>query len=186
MRQKPVRRTLRQIDHHNEHTLKIKGGIKMRMGKSKILVIDDESSFTHIVKLFFEDTGRYEVKEVNKGTDGLTAAQQFRPDLILLDIYMPDLCGGEVAAQIRDDRDLKDVPIVFLTALIRKNEQKSISGCSYIAKPIRMKDLMSKVERLLQQANTQNGQTAAHAIKVNQTVRERQRKRWGRLYSLSG
>jgi CheY-like chemotaxis protein len=158
----------------------------MRTGKSKILVIDDESSFTHIVKLFFEDTGRYEVKEVNKGTEGLTAAQQYRPDLILLDIYMPDLCGGEVAAQIRDDKDLKDVPIVFLTALIRKNEQKSISGCSYIAKPIRMKDLMTSVERQLQHANTRNDQNARHTMKVNRTVRERQRKRWGRIYSFSG
>ncbi|MBN2514420.1 MAG: response regulator [Deltaproteobacteria bacterium] len=158
----------------------------MRTGKSKILVIDDESSFTRIVKVFFEDTGRFEVKEVNKGTEGLTAAQQFRPDLILLDIYMPDLCGGEVAAQIREDKDFKDVPIVFLTALIRKNEQKSISGCSYIAKPIRMKDLMNDVERHLQQSNAQNGQTAAHRIKVNQTVRDRQRKRWGGVYSFSG
>jgi CheY-like chemotaxis protein len=158
----------------------------MRTGKSKILVIDDESSFTHIVKLFFEDTGRYEVKEVNKGTEGLTAAQQYRPDLILLDIYMPDLCGGEVAAQIRDDNDLKDVPIVFLTALIRKNEQKSISGCSYIAKPIRMKDLLNNVERQLQQSNARNDQTAAHTIKVTRTVRDRQRKRWGGIYSLSG
>jgi DNA-binding response OmpR family regulator len=156
------------------------------MEKSRILVIDDENSFTHIVKLFFEDTGRYEVKEVNRGLEGLTAAQQFHPDLILLDIYMPDLCGGEVAAQIRDDRDLKDVPIVFLTALIRKNEQKSISGCSYIAKPIRMKDLMDKVDSILQRSNTQNEQTRAHTIKVNRTVRERQRKRWGGLYSFSG
>jgi CheY-like chemotaxis protein len=158
----------------------------MRTGKSKILVIDDESSFTHIVKLFFEDTGRYEVKEVNKGTEGLTAAQQYRPDLILLDIYMPDLCGGEVAAQIRDDKDLKDIPIVFLTALIRKNEQKSISGCSYIAKPIRMKDLMTSVERQLQHANARDDQNATHTMKVNRTVRERQRKRWGRIYSFSG
>lgn len=157
----------------------------MRTGKSKILVIDDESSFTRIVKVFFEDTGRYEVKEVNKGTEGLTAAQQFRPDLILLDIYMPDLCGGEVAAQIRDDKDLKDVPIVFLTALIRKNEQKSISGCSYIAKPIRMKDLMNDIERHLQQSNGQSSQTVAHTIKVKQTVRDRQRKRWGGAYSFS-
>jgi len=158
----------------------------MRMGKSKILVIDDESNFTHIVKLFFEDTGRYEVKEVNKGTEGLSAAQQYHPDLILLDIYMPDLCGGEVAAQIRDDKDLRNVPIVFLTALIQKNEQKSISGCSYIAKPIRMKDLMINIERQLQQSNARTDQTAAHTIKVNRTVRERQRKRWGGLYSLSG
>jgi CheY-like chemotaxis protein len=155
-------------------------------GKSKILVIDDESSFTRIVKVFFEDTGKYEVKEVNKGTEGLSAAQQFRPDLILLDIYMPDLCGGEVAAQIREDANLKDVPIVFLTALIRKNEQKSIRGCSYIAKPIRMKDLMTSIERHLQQPDVQNNQTAAHTIKVKRTVKERQRKRWGGIYSYSG
>ena len=65
------------------------------MSRKRILVIDDEASFTRNLKLNLEETGEYEVREENKGTEGLTAAREFRPDLILLDVIMPDMAGGD-------------------------------------------------------------------------------------------
>lgn len=116
------------------------------MAKKRILVIDDEQSFTRLVKLSLEETGRYEVVEENRGSRGLSIAREFNPDLVLLDIAMPDMGGGEVAAQIKNDPDLKDIPIVFLTAVIKKSEETVISGIPYIAKPVTLNKLIMCIE----------------------------------------
>ncbi len=105
------------------------------MTKKRILVIDDEPSFTRVLKLFLEKTGTYEVRDENRGEMALTAAKQFRPDLILLDIVMPDMDGGEIASNIIADESLKDTPIIFLTAAVAKDEEGIISGRPFIAKP---------------------------------------------------
>jgi len=105
------------------------------MTKKRILLVDDEPRATRILRMHLEKTGGYEVKEVNKGSMTLTAARQFKPDFILLDVVMPDMDGGEVAANIAADENLKNVPLVFLTATVLKEEQGIISGYPFIAKP---------------------------------------------------
>lgn len=66
--------------------------------EKKILIVDDEEDFTKLIKLNLERTGEYEVEIENGGLRGLAAAREFKPDLILLDILMPDMEGGEVAS----------------------------------------------------------------------------------------
>ena len=126
------------------------------MDKKRILIIDDEKSFTRVVKLYLEETGAYEVREENNGLRGLNTAKEFNPDLILLDINMPHISGGEVGAQIKDDPDLKDIPILFLTALIRKSEERIVRGRLFIAKPIQMKSLITRIEAGLRQTTRKN------------------------------
>jgi CheY-like chemotaxis protein len=116
------------------------------MAKKRILVIDDEKSFTRLVRLTLEETGRYKVIEENKGSQGLSITRKIHPDLILLDIVMPDVDGGEVAAQIKNAPDLKDIPIVFLTAVIKKSEETVIGGIPYIAKPVTLNKLIMCIE----------------------------------------
>jgi len=106
------------------------------MTKKRILLIDDEPGFTRILKLYLEKTGAYEVREENKASMALATAKRFKPDLILLDVIMPDMDGGEVASNIIADDNLKKIPIVFLTAVLAKNEQTTISGYPFIAKPV--------------------------------------------------
>jgi len=72
----------------------------------------------------------------NKASMALATAKRFKPDLILLDVIMPDMDGGEVASNIIADDNLKRIPIVFLTAALAKNEQTIISGYPFIAKPV--------------------------------------------------
>ena len=98
------------------------------MDKKKILVIDDEKDFTKLVKLNLEQTGDYEVMIENEGTSALNTIRQFKPDLILLDIVMPDANGGEIAQEIRLDEGLKSIPVVFLTAIVTKEEVASQGG----------------------------------------------------------
>ncbi len=119
------------------------------MKKKRILLIDDEPSFTRMLKLNLEETGAYEVRAENRGTEGLAAARQFKPDLILLDVVMPDMSGGEVASQIGDDRTVKDTPIVYLTAAARKEEDEGIAGRPLLAKPVTVDEVIDCIERNL-------------------------------------
>jgi len=121
--------------------------------KKKILLIDDEQSLTRLLKLNLEKTGAYEVRDVNHALDGLTAAREFRPDLILLDIVMPGMTGDDVAAQLRADPDLKGIPIVFLTAVVTKEEARAqsgtIGGFPFLAKPVDAVELVEYIEKIL-------------------------------------
>jgi two-component system OmpR family response regulator len=116
------------------------------MEKKRILIIDDEPGFTRMVKLNLEKTGFFEVREENKATYAIPAAREFKPDLILLDVIMPTMDGGDVAAHIKADRHLRDIPVVFLTATVSQREagddgMKS-GGALFLAKPVSVETLI--------------------------------------------
>ena len=120
--------------------------------KACILIIDNNRDFTHAAKLALERTGRYFVCEENDASKAHQTAQNLKPDLILLDIAMPETDGGEVAARIESDPTLHRTPIVFLTALVTKAETKSglqIQGHPFLAKPISIPELVAGIERNL-------------------------------------
>lgn len=122
------------------------------MGMKKIIIIDDETSFTYFVKLNLEATGKYEVAVENKGELGLERVLEFNPDLILLDIIMPDVEGSTVAAQLKADIRTQDIPIIFLTATIRKEEvprDGKIGGRFFISKPVSTEMLINRIEKAI-------------------------------------
>jgi len=95
--------------------------------KTRILVVDDEPAFTSMLRLNLEKTGQFAVREENDPTRAFQTAKLFRPDLILLDVMMPELEGGDVAQQIQADPDTRCIPIVFLTALV-ENDEAQVGG----------------------------------------------------------
>ena len=101
------------------------------------------------VKLNLEETGAYEVRAENMGRFGLAAVRQFKPDLILLDIIMPDMSGGEVAFQIGDDRIVMNTQIVFLTAAAKKADEGLIADLTIIAKPVDPEQVIDWIEKNL-------------------------------------
>ena len=120
--------------------------------KPRILMIDNSRDFTRAAKLGLERTGRYTVWEENDPAKAHQTAQRVKPDLILLDIAMPETDGGEVAARIESDLTLHRTPVVFLTALVTKAEAKSgleIQGHPFLAKPISIPELVGGIERNL-------------------------------------
>ena len=121
------------------------------MEKKRILMVDDEQDFTKMVKLNLEETGKYAVMVENNSNNAFMAAQEFKPDLILLDVMMPGMDGGDVASELRSDDTLKDIPIVFLTAILKKGEIDSsdgtMGGHPFIAKPVSVKDLITCIEK---------------------------------------
>jgi len=121
------------------------------MEKKKILVIDDEVDFTKTLKLNLDSCGKYEVLTENNGSNALAVVRAFKPDLVLLDIMMPGLDGGEIAYQIESDESINYTPIVFLTAAVTKEEvtsskKGSIGGHVFIAKPVSFEDLLLCIE----------------------------------------
>ena len=83
--------------------------------RRRILIVDNDPNTTHLVKVLLERTGHYLVLEENDATKAHQSARNFRPDLILLDVVMPETDGGEVAARVEADPELHNTPIVFLT-----------------------------------------------------------------------
>jgi len=114
--------------------------------------VDDEAGFTRLLKITLEGTKRYLVKEENDGSHALTTARQFRPDLILLDIVMPKVDGGDVARQIASDPILKAVKIIFLTAIVSAREAAGVGGIGgfpFMAKPVSLAALTAMIEQTL-------------------------------------
>ena len=129
------------------------------MNKTRILLIDDEASFTRLLKMNLELTGKFEVKEENWGPRGLAVARDFKPDLIFLDVMMPGMDGGDLAARMQEVSSLKHVPIVFLTAAVKQKEIDKqggmIGGFQYLAKPVDVDVILQCIEDNLARARKQ-------------------------------
>lgn len=125
----------------------------MTGAKKRILVVDDEIIITRILKTYLDGTGNYDVMVENQATRALQLAREFQPDLILLDIQMPQLEGGELASLIQEDEALKGTPIAFLTALVQRREVRQsggmIGGFPFIAKPFDPKIVIDTIETVL-------------------------------------
>ncbi len=119
------------------------------MQKKQILVVDDDIAAAGMIKLSLERTGRYLVHEEHCSSNAVQTARRVRPDLILLDIMMPEMDGGTVAACLAADAKLRDIPVIFLTSLVSEKEATEgglrSGGYQFIAKPV---DLTSLAERL--------------------------------------
>jgi CheY-like chemotaxis protein len=129
----------------------------LRKEKRRVLIVDDEPDSTHLVKILLEKTGNYIVLEENDADQAHQSARNFRPDAILLDIMMPNTDGGEVAAQIEADPELRSTPIIFLTALVTEPETKAglrIEGHRSLAKPINIPQLIDQIEESMPRLTT--------------------------------
>src|SRR6266496_3257272 len=123
------------------------------MNRKRILVVDDEIGFTRLLKLTLEQTNSYEVRVENWPERAVTAAREFRPDVILLDVVMPRMFGAEVAERLRADATLAAIPIVFFTAAVTKTSLKRndgvISGFPFLAKPSSLEEVIERIEQRL-------------------------------------
>jgi two-component system alkaline phosphatase synthesis response regulator PhoP len=121
------------------------------MDGKKILVVDDEPDILEILSYNLRKEG-FTVQTANNGEEGLKAAQQMNPDLIILDIMMPQMDGIELCRQLRSTPSFDDTLIAFLTAKEEDYSQIAaldFGGDDYITKPIKPKVLMSRVKALL-------------------------------------
>ncbi|GET41122.1 response regulator [Microseira wollei] len=134
--------------------------------KGNILIVDDTPENLQVLSATLSDRG-YKVRGVIKGTMAIRAAKSAPPDLILLDIKMPDLSGYEVCEQLKADPQTKEIPVIFISALdevLDKVKAFEIGGVDYITKPFQVEEVLARVEhqltikRLQKQLLTQNEQ----------------------------
>lgn len=121
------------------------------MKKEKILLVDDEPDIIDLIAYNLEKEG-YEIRSASNGKDAIEIAREFLPDLILLDVMMPDMDGIETCVEIREIDQLKSSIVAFLTA--RGEDYSQIAGFDagaddYISKPIKPRVLMSRIQALL-------------------------------------
>ena len=124
------------------------------MGKKRsILVVDDDVDASQIVKMILEKTGLYAVSICNRGEEALKIIRDTRPELVLLDVIMPDADGTEVADRIQKDRSLALTRVVFMTSLVSQQEvlkHSVIGGHPFISKPITSENLLQRVKGIFE------------------------------------
>ena len=123
------------------------------MKKKKILIVDDEDDILHFLELVLREKG-YEVATASGGHEALTKAQLERPDLVLLDIMMPQMDGWEVLKLLRVDEETAHIPVAMLSA--RTEAKDRVQGLQegaidYICKPFALPELLSKIEGIFSQ-----------------------------------
>ncbi|HEX9836832.1 MAG TPA: response regulator [Alphaproteobacteria bacterium] len=120
------------------------------MGKKILIVEDNELN----MKLFHDllEVHGYETLQTKDGREALALARQHRPDLILMDIQLPEVSGLEVTRWIKEDASLRSIPVIAVTAFAMKGDEEKIrnGGCeAYIAKPISVTNFLETIQKVL-------------------------------------
>ena len=123
------------------------------MAKTVLIVEDNELN----MKLFHDllDANGYRTLQTRSGIEALGLARQHRPNLILMDIQLPEVSGLEVTKWLKDDEELRDIPVIAVTAFAMKGDEERIrqGGCeAYISKPISIATFLETVRRYLGEA----------------------------------
>ena len=117
----------------------------------RILIADDEPNIVVSLEFLMKQRG-YDIRVVSDGAEALTAVDEFRPDLILLDVMMPRVSGYDVCQKVRENPEWKDIKIVMLSAKGRDVEVTkglAVGADAYVTKPFSTRDLIAKVGEML-------------------------------------
>jgi len=118
----------------------------------KILVVDDDKVFLRLVEYDLSKNG-FDVITAPDGEMGILLAKTQKPDLILLDINMPDIEGGDVVTILEDNPQTQDIPIIFVTALLTKQEeirrQNMMGKHSFFSKPYKLERLLEEIDKFI-------------------------------------
>ena len=125
-----------------------------KLEQRKILLIDDEPGFTKLLKMNLERQGSYQVQILNDPLSALDRIASYQPDLIILDMVMPGVDGGELSAKIRQHPAFGSIPVIFLTALVGKKDESKNSVSKHgdrilVAKPVDLPILIKVFENEL-------------------------------------
>ena len=126
--------------------------------QGNILVVDDTPENLHLLSGILSKKG-YQVRPVPNGKLALSAAQRIPPDLVLLDIMMPDMDGYQVCQQLKADEATKDIPVIFISAIndvMDKVKAFAVGGVDFITKPFQLEEVLARIETHLKICNLQN------------------------------
>lgn len=121
------------------------------MERKRILIIDDEEDFCSLVKTGLETRSDFEVSIATNGKEGIELARMIRPDLILLDVTMPEIDGFQVLEKLKKDKNTVSIPVVMLTArddIEYKRKAAQLFNEGYLTKPVEFSVLKSMIENI--------------------------------------
>ncbi|MFB2939462.1 ATP-binding protein [Aerosakkonemataceae cyanobacterium BLCC-F154] len=144
--------------------------------KADILVIDDTPENLNLLSAMLTEQG-YKVRSVTKGSTGLRGAQAAPPDLILLDVNMPQMNGYEVCEQLKKDDRTREIPVVFISALgdvLDKVKAFAVGGVDYITKPFQVEEVLARIETHLTICKLQKELQTQNSL-LQQEIRDREK-----------
>lgn len=144
----------------------------MKKGDIKILLVDDEPDILEIIRFNLDKEG-YQIKTASNGIKAIEVAEKFLPNLIILDVMMPDLDGIETCERLRQDKRFQDTIIMFLTA--RGEDYSHVAAFDagaddYVTKPVKPKVLVSKIKGLLRRFKEKDTSTTSQLEFKNLTI----------------
>ena len=121
------------------------------MSAKRILLIDDEIDFTELAQVALERGGDYEVKTLNDARGASALAREFKPDLIVSDIVMPNMDGAELIREFKQDTELQKIPIIVMSALLNENaraykELGEFEIADVLEKPVKLGELRNHIQ----------------------------------------
>ncbi|MBR5757288.1 MAG: response regulator [Thermoguttaceae bacterium] len=125
----------------------------LESGKRKVLVVDDDKELVELLVDVLEGDGRFETRSVNNGFDAGMTVREYRPDLIILDVMLPDINGKDVCVRVRNDKSLEAVKIVCVSGIVEEDkidELRRAGANEFLAKPFETEKLIDTICRLLE------------------------------------
>jgi excisionase family DNA binding protein len=124
----------------------------LESGKRKALVVDDDEDLVDLIKDVLENDGRFEVRTANNGFDAGMMVKEYHPDIIVLDVMLPDINGKEVCQRVRGDTTLDDCRIICISGMVEQDKIADLrtSGADdFMQKPFEIEKLVDQICRLL-------------------------------------
>jgi excisionase family DNA binding protein len=125
----------------------------LESGKRKILVVDDDPELVELITDVLDKDGRFEVRSVNNGFDAGMMVKEYHPDLIVLDVMLPDINGKEVCQRVRSDSTMDDVKIICISGMVEQDKIDDLraSGADdFLQKPFEVDQLIDRICNLLE------------------------------------
>lgn len=124
----------------------------LESGKRKVLIVDDDEELVELLKDAFETDSRFDIRTANNGFDAGMLVKEFRPDLVILDVMLPDINGREVCVRVRSDKSLDEVKIICISGMVeadKVNDLREAGANDFIQKPFAVDKLMERCCDLL-------------------------------------
>lgn len=124
----------------------------LESGRRKILVVDDDKELVELINDALERDGRFEIRTANNGFDAGMMLQEYRPDLIVLDIMLPDINGKAVCQRVRQDRGMDEVKVICISGMVEEDkiaELRTAGANDFMPKPFEVDTLLSRICDLL-------------------------------------
>jgi two-component system OmpR family response regulator len=125
----------------------------LESGKRKVLIVDDDQDLVELLSDTFQRDGRFEIKTANNGFDAGMLVKEFRPDLVVLDIMLPDINGKEVCQRIRGDSTMDKVKVICISGMVEQdkvNDLKAAGADDFMQKPFAVEKLLDRACDLLE------------------------------------